>query len=120
MGVHIQPQVSDFTVYFYDSDEHRDDAALFDDRAKYRAVMSGAIKTGVDHGIKLHGLCGSLEPGDTDDLAIKLKLQGYQQVWAEVHKDIKVSRFLTLVDELEHTNIYYCDLRELPGGKTSS
>jgi len=110
MGVHIQPEVSDFKIYFYDKQGGPD---LYASREKYRAIMSGAIKTGSDHGVTLSGLCGELEPGDTDELAVKLKAHGFKQVWCEVRKDIKVSRFLTLIDELEHTNIYYCNLSEI-------
>ena len=106
MGIHIQPQVSDFTIYFYDNGK------FYDQRDKYRAVITGSIKTGSAHGIELHGLCGNLEPGDTDDLVKALKARGFEQVWVEVHKDVQPNQLFAVVDELEQTNIYYCDLRE--------
>lgn len=107
MPVHIHPQVSDFDIYFYDN------GCSFERRDPYRAIMSGTIITGVEHGVMLHGLCGRLEAGDTDELAAKLKARGFEQVWCEVSKNTTPSRLLKKVEELEHTNIYYCDLREI-------
>ena len=117
MGVHIQPEVSDFKIYFYDK---KGGAELYDDKEPYRAIMTGAIKYGADKGVMLSGLCGRLEAGDTEELAAKLKAHGFDEAWCEVRKDVKVSRLLTKAEELETTNIYYCDLREVCHGSDTS
>ena len=106
MSVHLLRLVSDFLVYFYD------DGLSFENWDDFRASATVVILTGRARSVEIHLLHGDLRDGDTDELALKLKAAGFWHVRAEVRKDIKVSRLLTLVEEKEFTNIYYADLRE--------
>ena len=107
MGVHIRQIVSDFLIYFYD------DGKGYEDRDEFRAVAVAVVRVGRPRCVEIIGLLGRLEPGDTDELGKQLAGRGFGTLRAEVRKDVKVSRLLTLVEELEHTNIYFCNLSEI-------
>ena len=109
MSVFILPRESQFTIYFYDEGcdwEHKD---------PHRAVIQASFIEGKPGAIELTGGTGRIKPGDDKALIKALKAHGFLEVFLESKKGRRVSRYLKKVDETEHTNIFYADLRELNG-----